>query len=1124
MAYVSKIKDTNENILDIKSKITSAIPYGECDSTSTATVFTATVDGITALYDGVCCLLKNGVKTSASGFTININGLGAKPVYSNLATGNDITPTDPTRDTTIFNINYTMFLIYSTTLVEGGAWICYRGYDSNSNDTGYYIRHSYATLPVSDTARYYKLYFTSADNTKWVPSSVHSANNATAARPVNQRPINPFGKIVYTSASTNYTAGSNLGVSYAWEQYPFTLGYAFNRIGAALTLTYPAPVYIKCAPQADGSAIIDEDVPYVQALPTNADGKIYIFLGIAYEATKVELYQDHPIYYHDGVSIKPWPGTMILGEEPLYSENSTPYKFRQIEDDGLASKELLEKIVGGSLAWNQMIDTQSFTSTTDDTRDFLNLTTRVYNGSTYQYILIKQLTQPTLVESILNPSYSNRIEILHNGATRNIQIYNNSNNVKNFNAIAGHKYFCSFDCKGVDVKTVGGLVIDDMMFIDLTQVFGTTIADYVYSLETATEGAGVAWLKRYIDLNTYYSYDTGSMKIIEGLTSHNTIELNQYTPDNLILSNNSGITKENDGSLKIQTTAYQERENKYYVVNTNYPFRIECDIETLTNSGNNAAFKIHTYYQGGISGQQGITLGAVGNKQHISFTTNNDYQLSYFAFGGWSYTGSVKITNLCVFIHKDTSRDGVYEPYIKHSYPLDSTVKLRGYPILDTNNNLNFDGDEYFPTGKINRQYGIIDLGTLNWTYYNTIPYFQASLPSGAEAMPSINQGYDVKKEICSKYNNVSWRSLYNATTDKGIASNSNGTIINVADSAYTDATAFKTAMSGVYFIYKLAQPTIEYAAPYQRIQDIDNWGTQEFVTTSIVPVGHLTRYPKNLIALTEQISDTISVLPTTTTPIMDGTASVGTEREYARGDHIHPTDTTRQATLVSGTNIKTINNTSLLGSGNISTPNTTYAVATTAANGLMSSTDKSNLNSAYAHAVTNKGTSAAAGLYKIKTNSEGHVTGTTVVTKADITALGIPGTDTNTTYAAATTGAAGLMSSTDKAKLDSIASSATRNTFSSFAGAPTGNQTPSFGGTFNIYQVGQTTAGALTTTARTVTIPNSTATTAAAGLMPKISGSTAQMLNGAGSWVDIPASYWVYNSTNDTIELVFPS
>lgn len=67
------------------------------------------------------------------------------------------------------------------------------------------------------------------------------------------------------------------------------------------------------------------------------------------------------------------------------------------------------------------------------------------------------------------------------------------------------------------------------------------------------------------------------------------------------------------------------------------------------------------------------------------------------------------------------------------------------------------------------------------------------------------------------------------------------------------------------------------------------------------------------------------------TSPVMDGTATVGTETTVARADHRHPTDTTRQATLVSGTNIKTVNSNSLVGSGNISIPagsaNTTGAL-----------------------------------------------------------------------------------------------------------------------------------------------------------------------------------------------------
>ena len=72
------------------------------------------------------------------------------------------------------------------------------------------------------------------------------------------------------------------------------------------------------------------------------------------------------------------------------------------------------------------------------------------------------------------------------------------------------------------------------------------------------------------------------------------------------------------------------------------------------------------------------------------------------------------------------------------------------------------------------------------------------------------------------------------------------------------------------------------------------------------------------------------SVDPATAAPSMDGTAAVGSSVKYAREDHVHPSDTSKQATLVSGTNIKTINNESLLGSGNITTPTYTLPTAST--------------------------------------------------------------------------------------------------------------------------------------------------------------------------------------------------
>ena len=282
------------------AKKSAGILYGTVDSTSTATVFTATVPGLTALYDGAAVMLKNGVITSASGFTININGLGAKPVYTNLAAA--------TAETTKFNINYTLLFTYDESRVDGGCWICYNGYDSNTNTIGYQLRGNSSSLPASDKGVKYRLWFTSADGTKFVPANTSTSTSASASKTPNTRPIDPFGRVVYCGASSTYSAGTALSTTNIWDQYVFALGYSFNTTNAALTLTFPAPVYLKLTPQADGSAVLGE---VVQALPTSADGYVYMWLGLAYSATNIELFPHHPIYYYKDGGIRRWNGEAI---------------------------------------------------------------------------------------------------------------------------------------------------------------------------------------------------------------------------------------------------------------------------------------------------------------------------------------------------------------------------------------------------------------------------------------------------------------------------------------------------------------------------------------------------------------------------------------------------------------------------------------------------------------------------------------------------------------------------------------------------------------------------------------------------------------------------------------------
>ena len=290
----------------------ASIPWAQVDSTSTSTAYTATVPGITELRDGVCAMLMNGVVTSESGFTVNINGLGAKPCYSSMAAA--------TRATTVFNVNYTLLLVYNSVRVSGGCWDIYYGYDSNTNTIGYQLRTNSTSLPVSGATYRYRLLFTSADGTKYVPANTSTSTNATAARTVNQTPIDPFGAIRYYGYTTAISAGSRPGATYLWEQYVVTLGYSFNRTGAALTLTSWLPVYLKCAPQSDGSAIMDADTPFVQALPSTADGKIYIFLGIAPAATTMELVPEHPVYCYRNGGIQLWTG--VEGLPPVTASDN----------------------------------------------------------------------------------------------------------------------------------------------------------------------------------------------------------------------------------------------------------------------------------------------------------------------------------------------------------------------------------------------------------------------------------------------------------------------------------------------------------------------------------------------------------------------------------------------------------------------------------------------------------------------------------------------------------------------------------------------------------------------------------------------------------------------------------
>lgn len=193
------------------------------------------------------------------------------------------------------------------------------------------------------------------------------------------------------------------------------------------------------------------------------------------------------------------------------------------------------------------------------------------------------------------------------------------------------------------------------------------------------------------------------------------------------------------------------------------------------------------------------------------------------------------------------------------NYPLDSNLVLRGVPKLDANNKLYYDGDEYESDGTVTRKYGVVNLGTLEWSKRTAIANKSFTAVLNTAKAAGYSTSTDMSNLMCANYINVQIASGFRALIDKSICVFSYGnayetnTYIVINDSAHenSDATAFKTAMSGVYLVYELQTPTTESAAPYQNPQIVDDFGTEQYIDAGNrdveIPVGHETFYPQNL-------------------------------------------------------------------------------------------------------------------------------------------------------------------------------------------------------------------------------------------------------------------------------------
>ena len=429
---------------------------------------------------------------------------------------------------------------------------------------------------------------------------------------------------------------------------------------------------------------------------------------------------------------------------------------------------------------------------------------------------------------------------------------------------SGHKYYSNIN----GTKTIGAsdgtaISINDASednVVDLTALFGSaTIADYLYTLEQSTPGAGIAKLREWGFLkDEYIPYSAPDLQSVSGVSAHVMVGFNQMNPESYILDDSStnynvsigsklsaggnGATITGGNPIKVDITTnwrgatfVSEKllpdTNYYFIAQVSAPtsgnlrlslYLIKDDYTVVSNKGNYTANQTFA-----------ITINTAQEGLRVALTVDStSHQI-------------VTVENLCLNI-SNPSLNGQYKPYQKTTYPLDSDLTLRGKFRLDDSNNLYADGDIYYADGAIEINRRTIDLSTLNWTTKKTGTTKKALM---ADLPAQYASDTMLQTWVCDTYDFVGSTSTTfinnNDVDEMGIGIYKYSTITTSDVTIYL-VIPVGSSPSGT-LIYKLSTPTTESADPYQNPQLVDPDGTEEYVSTGVVPVGHVTRYPANL-------------------------------------------------------------------------------------------------------------------------------------------------------------------------------------------------------------------------------------------------------------------------------------
>lgn len=167
----------------------------------------------------------------------------------------------------------------------------------DANDGAYYVRRYYSDIKVGANKIFpYTIIMQNADG-RW--ESLVTSSNVESSKTRNTHGF-VLGPLLLMYANATYTENTALTSNQVWEFYGSLVDhrYSFNtEKNATKGTTAAKPVYLVGSLGNDGLFYLDTTW-WTQTLPTTEDGKLYIYIGDAYDYYRMIFASYHPIYHY----------------------------------------------------------------------------------------------------------------------------------------------------------------------------------------------------------------------------------------------------------------------------------------------------------------------------------------------------------------------------------------------------------------------------------------------------------------------------------------------------------------------------------------------------------------------------------------------------------------------------------------------------------------------------------------------------------------------------------------------------------------------------------------------------------------------------------------------------------